>query len=213
MLLLNRQSVSAVLALPLLARYGYLKESGWLKSRHAGVPVDNQGHPLPWFTYPSIDFLKDRVSKDMDVFEYGAGNSTLWWADRVGQVVTCEHDENWYKRMFDLVPDNVALHHLSVNGGEYASMILRHQSEFDIVVIDGKDRVTCAKNCLPSLKEGGVIVWDNSDRDGYAEGYEFLLQNGYHRRDFEGMGPINRKPWNTSIFYRMDNCLGIKPPL
>ena len=135
MLLLNRQSVSAVLALPLLARYGYLKESGWLKSRNAGVPVDKQDRPLPWFTYPSIDFLKDRVSKEMDVFEYGAGNSTLWWADRVGQVVTCEHDENWYERMLDLVPDNVDLHHLSVDGGEYAAMISRHQSEFDIVEV------------------------------------------------------------------------------
>jgi hypothetical protein len=52
----------------------------------------HKGEPIPWFSHPLIDFLKDRLSKDMTVFEYGCGNSTLWWADRVRSVTGVKND-------------------------------------------------------------------------------------------------------------------------
>lgn len=35
----------------------------------------------------------------MIVIEYGCDNSTLWWANRVKHVISCEHDRQWYEEM------------------------------------------------------------------------------------------------------------------
>lgn len=49
-----------------------------------------------WITFPAIDVL-NRVLKRTDrVFEYGGGGSTLFWLDRVAEVVTVEHDPQWF---------------------------------------------------------------------------------------------------------------------
>ncbi len=146
----------------------------------------------------------------MMVFEYGCGNSTLWWANHVKQVISCEHDREWYEKMKLRIQPNVDLHHIDLQyGGEYSKKISEYVGRFDIVIMDGRDRVNCSKNCVNSLKKSGVIIWDNSDRDCYKEGYDYLFQKGYKRIDFEGMGPVNVYSWSTSIFYKEDNCLRI----
>jgi hypothetical protein len=193
-----------------LRRESYLRGIGWFRSARTGEAVDASGAPLPWFTYPAIHFLAGRVRPEMTVFEYGSGGSTLWWAQRVARVVSCEHDAQWYERTRLRVPVNVELHSIPLESdGVYAAKVGEYPAEFDVVVIDGRDRVRCARNSLGALRPGGVVVWDNSDRPEYAEGYDFLRVHGYRRLDFEGMGPINTYSWSTSIFYREDNCLGL----
>lgn len=188
----------------------FLNQSGWLLSFQAGEPLDNLGHPLPWMTYPCIKFLEKRITKTMKVFEYGCGNSTLWWANRVSQVISYEHDWNWYEKLKKQIPPNVELYQAELEyGGNYSKKVTIYQNEFDIVVIDGRDRVNCVKNCLAALKESGVIIWDNTDRDCYQEGYLFLQEHGYRKLDFEGMGPVNSEAWCTSILYKRGNCLDI----
>lgn len=190
--------------------YPYLDEIGWFRSKEARMPMDRNGDSLPWFTYPSIAFLTGRIRSDMSVFEYGSGNSTLWWSTKVSELVSCEHDLEWYNFFKERVPSNVSYIHRDLeNGGGYCKAILQFDDNFDIVVIDGRDRVNCAKNLLPKLHDRGVIVWDNSDRQRYEDGYSFLLDNGFRRLDFTGLGPINNSEWCTSVFYRDDNCLNI----
>jgi hypothetical protein len=193
-----------------LRRSGALKEAGWFKSVRAGVPIDRNGRPIPWMTYSAIGFLEKRIDGTMSVFEYGCGNSTLWWADRVRNVVSCEHDRAWYQRVRALIPANVELHQIDLEyGGPYAQKIAEYHQAFDIVVIDGRDRVNCGKNCLYAVKKNGVIIWDDSDRECYAEGYADLLHHGYKRIDFEGMTPVRVDKRSTAVFYKGDNCLGI----
>lgn len=191
-------------------RKGHLKNVGWFKSFRVGEPVDSDGNPIPWMTYSAINFIEKRINKEMTVFEYGCGNSTLWWSNRVKHVISCEHNRNWYEKMRSIIPCNVELYHIELQyGDEYSKKVSENMGRFDIIVIDGRDRVNCSKNCLLSLKRNGVIIWDNSDRESYEEGYNYLLQNGYKRLDFEGMGPVNVDSWSTSIFYKEENCLGI----
>jgi len=193
-----------------LKKGGYLETSGWLKSFSKGIPIDNNNNPIPWLTYSSIAFIDRKINKEMTIFEYGCGNSTLWWADRVGKVISCEHDREWYNTMKQRVPPNVELHYTELRyGGDYSRKVSEYIGIFDIVVIDGRDRINCSKNCMMSLKKTGVIIWDNSDRDCYKEGFNYLLNCGLKKIDFEGMGPVNPYSWTTTIFYKEDNCLGI----
>ena len=188
----------------------HLHEIGWFKSVEEQLPVDRDGNCLPWFTYPVISFLNEKIQSDMTVFEYGSGNSTFWWSEKVLSVVSYEHDFEWYSSLKERVPANVKYRHCDFeSGGEYSKAILEYNDRFNIVVIDGRDRVNCAKNSLGALRENGLIIWDNSDREKYQEGYSYLMQNGFRRLDFEGLGPINAYKWCTSIFYRSNNCFGI----
>ena len=193
-----------------LAESGYLKEKGWIRSVTGSMPVDASGEPIPWYTYGAIDFLTGRVNAGMRVFEYGSGNSTLWWGRRTQQVVSCEHDRTWYDVMKGKVPPNVEYTLIELDrDGRYATAVAGQTDPFDVVVIDGRDRVNCAKASLPALKPDGVIIWDNSDRPDYDAGYRFLLENRFKRIDFWGMGPINVYGWCTSVFYRPQNCFEI----
>ncbi len=190
--------------------WSYMEDNGWFRSVEVGLPVDREGNCLPWFTYPAISFLKGRIQSDMVVFEYGSGNSTLWWAEQVSSIISYEHVLEWFNSLGERMPSNVEYVYCELNyGGEYSRAILGYRNRFNIVVVDGRDRVNCAKNSLGALRGDGVIIWDNSDRDKYQDGYSYLMQRGFKRLDFAGLGPIGSHPWCTSIFYRDKNCLGV----
>jgi len=193
-----------------LRKDSYLKQSGWYDSFRKAMPIDKEGVPIPWYTYAAIDFLKSRVDKTMTIFEYGSGNSTMWWAKHAARVVSCEHDQQWFSLLERKLPDNVTYMHVNLeSGGDYSKCILQHENEFDVIIIDGRDRVNCANNALGALNDAGIIIWDNSERDKYLAGYDFLTTNGFKRLDFSGLGPINTFGWCTSVFYREQNCLGL----
>jgi hypothetical protein len=172
--------------------------------------VTRDGAPLPWITYPALRFLEPRLSRSMEVFEFGSGNSTLWWAERVARVTSCEHDAQWFERTRARLPANASVSHYSLEpDGDYSRAAQAAQQDFDIVVIDGRDRVNCAKHSLSALKPAGVIVWDNSDRSEFREGLDLLTPLGFRSLDFEGLGPVNSYVWMTSILYRDVNCFSI----
>ncbi|TMU57496.1 class I SAM-dependent methyltransferase [Flagellimonas algicola] len=199
----------------LLANYllqkKFLFPMGWSKSVRTGKPVLKNGNELPWFTYSFIAFLEKRIHGEMSIFEYGSGNSTLWFAKKGCTLVSVEHDENWYRQMQLRLDSTPKIEYLwrDLESKAYSQEILNYSRAFDIIVLDGRDRVNCCLNALNSLKEDGVIIWDNSDREEYLEGYQFLESNSFKRLDFHGLGPINSGKWCTSVFYRKDNCLNI----
>lgn len=190
---------------------GYLRTSGWIRSARTRMAMDSQGNPIPWMTYPSIRFLEQRISPDMSVFEYGSGQSTLWWASRVATLIACEHDRKWFDAVMPRLPANTSVVHASLDeSGAYASTVNAYgEGQFHIVVIDGRQRVRCAMNAVRALREDGVIIWDNNDRADYTEGYRHLASSGFRCLDFIGPGPLNAYGWSTGIYYRESNCLGI----
>lgn len=187
-----------------------LVQTGWTRSRRSGMPIDQFGEPLPWYTYPAIRFLEQRTPLHAKVFEYGMGNSTLWWSRRVQIVESCEHDAVWLNRMRPMLPTNARTHFHPVTSDDYVQAALRSAHLIDILVIDGRRRVACARSGLARLSPAGVVLWDNTERGYYAQGYQDLAESGFSGRiDFWGMGPINSYEWCTSIFYRPQNCFGL----
>lgn len=189
----------------------YLKKQGWVKSAVEGVPVDAQGNPTPWLTYSFMHFLEKRLHRQLDMVEYGSGNSTIWFANRVGTVTSIEHHQEWYQFVEQKIKkfDNVNYLYRDLESKDYTKEILAYTNKFHLVLIDGRDRVQCAKNSINALTEDGVIIWDNSNRDIYQEGYDFLIAAGFKRIDFFGLGPNAEVASCTSVFYRTNNCLGI----
>jgi hypothetical protein len=189
----------------------YLKPKGWFESRYLHQPIDSDMNPLPWFTYSSIHFISQKLSlKPMRVFEFGSGNSTLWFSSRVESIVSIEHETDFYSKILKkLRPiDNVSYELRKLNDN-YNQKILEFENEFDIVIIDGRERVQCTKNCIKALKKNGVIIFDNSDRIQYKEAYNYLTEHRFKKIDFRGVGAIGHSEWQTTIYYRNDNCFEI----
>ena len=51
---------------------------------------------LPWYNSEVINFLNNYLTNKMDVFEYGGGNSTLYYAGKVASVSTIEAKTEWF---------------------------------------------------------------------------------------------------------------------
>jgi len=190
--------------------FSYLRNNGWFLSFKLKDSVDVKGISIPWMTYPFIKFIEPRLNKNMKIFEYGCGNSTLWFANRVALIVSCEHYIEWFNKIKKKIPVNTTLvYKNSQQGDDYSKEVSKYKNYFDIVVIDGEERVSCAMNSVGALNEKGVIIWDNSERNENQEGYDFLYKKGFKRLDLWGMGPINDYEWCTSLFYRAENILNV----
>jgi methyltransferase family protein len=193
-----------------LMKRGPLKEDGWIRSLAEGVAVDAQGGPLPWINYPAIEFLTRHARADMSVFEYGCGHSTLWWAARVREVIACDHDPDWIGRIRPRAPANVTLRHVPLEyDGAYSRLVAEYPGRFDVVVIDGRDRVNCARHAITGLKPDGVIVWDDTAREEYRPGLDLLAGAGFRRVEFIGIVPTVNEKSETSVLYRDGNRFGL----
>ena len=188
----------------------YLVESGWIASRRRRQSIDRDGNPIPWITYPALDFVTPRVGAAMTVFEFGSGNSTLWWSERVAQVMAVEHDLGWATKVAEMLPGNASVKHVPLEpGGDYCRYAQVSGQRFDVIVVDGRDRVNCALSSIECLHPDGVIIWDNTERGRYAAGLRALGKEGFRRIGFRGPSPINSWASETSVLYRTANCLEI----
>jgi hypothetical protein len=185
----------------------YLEASGWLYSLKIDKPVNAQGEAVPWYSYPAIEFLEDKLNKNLSVFEYGAGQSTLWYSQKVGQVISVESDQSYFHTIHNNLPNNVQIF-LQTDPTKYAEKILDFPDEsFDVIIIDGINRVQCTQLAYQKLKNTGFIVFDNSDRVANDIALIFLHNQGLQRIDFYGLTPTQKYKTCTSIFFHDQNFL------
>ncbi len=205
--LLNFKKVKALLSFGVK---GYLSQIGWFKAFETKSAVGLNGEPIPWVTYSFIDFISDRIQKDHTVFEFGSGNSTLYYAKRAKKVVSVEHDEDWFTKITSSKAANSEMIFCELEkGGKYSKMPASMDEKFDIIIVDGRDRVNCCIESLSALSDRGVVVLDDSQVEKYAEAIKFFKNNGFKELSFSGISPGLFYRKSTSVFYKDFNCLGI----
>lgn len=168
--------------------------------------IDASGVPIPWYTYPAIEYLRSFDFKDCDVFEFGAGNSSLFWASRSQSVTSVEDDSDWFKHVNATVRNNQLIINCILEN-DYVESISQQGKLFNIIIVDGKWRRRCVEEAIKCLQNGGMIVLDNSDRKIEIGCSKFLREQGFFQIDFSGFGPINEYCWTTSIFIKTPTTL------
>ena len=141
-------------------------------------------HPdEPWLAPKAVRFLDNNLGSEMKLFEWGSGRSTLWFSERVKKVVSIEYHEGWSHKVKKMIEDkgaqNVDLRYIPLDHPikdptpkhydpipKYVSEIFKFdKGYFDVIIIDGHYRLTCADKCLEYLSENGYLVIDNSNRE------------------------------------------------
>jgi hypothetical protein len=152
---------------------------------------------IPSLALPAICVLDDYLTKDMRVFEWGSGASTLFFAMRCQEqssVTSIEHSEKWFNvvrkalkyRGMDFanrspdyylkkpgegfLPDFASSQpgYDSINFKAYVECIgALDDDSQDVILVDGRARCACLEHAQPKLKPGGLLILDDSRRSIY----------------------------------------------
>ena len=176
-------------------------------------PIDLR---LPWFSYGAIRELQRFLKPEHDVFEFGSGGSTIFFAQRARQVKTVEHDRNWLDRV-QARSKSLALNNIDFrfhpldsvtvpdyrNGSYFAELA---GAKYDLIAIDGycgfetsrygELRPYCFELATQAIKPGGVVVLDDS---WMFPGLLAQARPGTVR-EFTGLGPCRYGVTSTALF-------------
>lgn len=195
----------------------YARARGYFLSLEHGSCVDSARRPVPWYSYPAIEQLDKWDFSACDVFEYGAGSSTQWWAQRARSVVSVEGSPEWHARVSGAgtLPASVRLLLQSIDPDDLATSTRRYaetiatEGPFDVIVIDGESRsqarLQCVRAALPRLRAGGLVILDNSD--WHPESSAVLREAGLMQFDYTGLAPLVTHAETTSLFVAPGFCL------
>ena len=169
--------------------------------------LDKDNNPIPWYTYPAIEYLSQFDYRERNIFEFGAGYSSAFWAERAKNIFSVEDNPLWFDKWQKKFKYN-NLHFLLRTEENYAQTILENNTTYDVIVIDGKCREKCALNAIQCLNQGGMIILDDSDRvnasQEYREAITALRQANLIQIDFYGFCPMDNYTKTTSLFISRD---------
>jgi len=189
---LEAASISA--ARRLVARGHSRTVSAWL-------PVGPDGRPIPWYTYPFIDYISDVDVSKWKIIEFGSGQSTLFWAPRVASILAYESSTDWLEKMRRLSPSNVELR--LFEGEKTLEELKRLDFIPDLVVVDGWKRGACADKSIETFGRAPIYILENSD--WFPKAAAAMREAGLVEIRFKGFGPINGYAWATSLMVSENN--------
>ena len=185
-----------------------ISKYGFVDSLINNKCVFQYNRPIPWYTYSTIEYLEELDFSDKSVFEYGSGFSSFYWAERCKNLISVENDKSWAELIKKERKSNQEII-LSEIKEEYVEAIHSHNIKYDVIVIDGVWRDSCAQHAITCIAQDGMIILDNSERvsfsDEYRRAVRILESLDFIQIDFKGIGAINTYAWATSVFVSREN--------
>ncbi|MBI5091333.1 MAG: class I SAM-dependent methyltransferase [Candidatus Hydrogenedentes bacterium] len=131
-----------------------------------------RAHPsAPWLTSDANEFLDVWLLPSHAGFEWGAGRSTVWLAQRVKSLTSVESDPVWRDRVQGWLGArgqiNVNLLHIAADSPDYAGAVNATDDEsLDFALVDGVDaaRGECVAAVMGKIRPGGLCVVDDVQR-------------------------------------------------
>lgn len=187
---------------------------------------------IPLMVFEVTEWLNSFLTKEMTVFEWGSGGSTIFFAKRVKKIISVECHQKWYDLISQLLEKNNLLNceylfrtyrepnadtpedYISDSRknrgrdiGEYCRAIDSYPNNFfDLVIIDGAQRHTCMKHAIPKVRLGGYLLLDDSDAPAYLRNVGLL--KGWKQKDFFGPKPAHE---NTKMKKLLPTTIWQKP--
>ena len=135
------------------------------------------------------DFFMNHINNDSLVLEYGSGISTNEIAKKCKFITSIEHQEDWYNKLKNQLLPNCeiilktpdlqfteGLFGIDGTYDEFKSYVNAPMGKgpFDIILIDGRARVSCASITKSISHDDTIIFIHDFDRAEYQEVLSFL---------------------------------------
>lgn len=167
----------------------------------------------PWWTYDIIGWVAEQLPQAPRVFEFGGGGSSLWLLDHGASLTVVEHHPDWASKLRTELPTAEVRHVPPSRVGqitsvvepgffdEYVSTIDGYPDmTFDFVIVDGRARVDCVLHAIPKIRQGGLLLLDDSDRSRYQPAVEALSHWCQHTA--RGLKAASTSPATTSVWLK-----------
>lgn len=161
---------------------------------------------LPFIALNAFRFLKSRLHAEARVFEWSSGMSTLWFERHCAEIHAVEDDPEWF-RLVSARTRNASVYHLK--GHDYVNKIRDFPvAYFDLISIDGSERLHCFDIAQHYLKPGGMLLIDNTDKDRVTRGDLYQIDcrlaelTDFQVHRFTGWAPGNFFSQETTICIR-----------
>ena len=133
-------------------------------------------------------FILKFLSKTHRLLEYGSGASTELLSGYVKEVISVEHNFDWYTSVKNKNISNVKiiyappdLNYIEGNhDGTYEQFktyinVPKDYGKFDVVFIDGRARIECVKFCKNILNDNALIFVHDFHHRYESENYKKML--------------------------------------
>ena len=155
------------------------------------------------FMLEQVDELAERVGRQVDVLELGAGYSTLCFAGSadVCSVVSIEHDRNWARFLQDRLGAKTP-----ICGRDHMAKLKR---TFDVVLVDHGPKFNIRVEDLPwslsRVAPGGILILDDWSPDWviprYTEAQRKIMAASGRRWSFVEGGRSGRRGKTVAVFW------------
>jgi predicted O-methyltransferase YrrM len=130
---------------------------------------------IPYMNDTEIVHLMRYIDKEKNVLEIGGGHSTVFLSKLVKRITTIEHNVEWGSKLYTIlkelelpadiriIPPNFPQNHPfePAKDGQfdnYIEYIKKFDDLYDIVIVDGRDRVRCVEASIKNLKNDGILI-------------------------------------------------------
>lgn len=201
--------------------FNFSSERGWENL------YDN--YPLPWIYVKATHFIEWHLilNPNSRVLEFGGGTSTFWFSDKVAEIFTIEDNEIWVNQIESLAKkrniNNINIicrtpearnkidiesqfqtsvkEYEGYSAENYVNEIDHIDGLFDVIFIDGLCRVSCARKSIKKLKNKGLLVFDDSQRDRYQKFFD-EIKNDYKIIRIEGSKAYGQGYGETALIFK-----------
>ena len=77
----------------------FSEEYGLQRSIELKIPIDVNEDAIPLYSYPAIEYIKSLNFSNKEIFEFGAGQSTLFWSKIAKNVTSVENNQIWIEKL------------------------------------------------------------------------------------------------------------------
>lgn len=169
-------------------------EDFWIWARSMVARRRPLSYPIPWLSFPAIRRLRGSVKEGSTVFEFGAGHSTVFWAQRGACVCTVEESPEWHGYLEGYLRNHPGLTVellFEPEQDKYIGSIGRYPKQhFDLVLVDGSFRRECTRAAIDHVKPGGLLVLDNTDWHWFREQPIDCVPPTWRKQAYPGYAPM-----------------------
>lgn len=127
---------------------------------------------------PMIEKWCEKI-KPKNILEWGPGYSTKMFLDLCpeARIASVEHSEEWankwkkeiqHKNLSIILIEAPEDDRTDERWNNYTNPL--KTSKFDLIFVDGRERVRCLKSALNMVKPNGVVILHDGEREEYREG-------------------------------------------